>query len=118
MRSPASAESRRCAHRRVTAIGTHSAISWRGVPMIACHAPNLLVLIERAQSDLFAGVAKEQRQRLAEAWANFRRAAALLGETDHGRVPVEQLREALAGAQAGIEALEELAGSRRASGEA
>jgi hypothetical protein len=86
--------------------------------MITCHAPTLLALIERAQSDLFAGVAKDQRTRLAEAWASFRRAAALLADADHGRVPPERLQEALAGAQAGIGALQALTDARSANGEA
>ena len=40
--------------------------------MTACHAPNLPALIDRAQSDLFAAAAKDQRAPLAEAWGNFR----------------------------------------------
>jgi hypothetical protein len=86
--------------------------------MTTCHAPNLEALIERAQSDLFAAAARDQRALLAEAWGNFRCAAALLAEVDHGRVPIERLREALARGQAGIAALQTLTGTRSATGEA
>jgi hypothetical protein len=68
-------------------------------------ATGLQTLIDKAQSDLFASVAPEQRARLAEAWSRFRQGAALLAEAEHGRISAERLREAIDHAQAAIQAL-------------
>lgn len=71
-------------------------------------------LIDKAQADLFGAVDRQQRPLLAEAWANLRRAAALLCELQHGRVPDDRLREAVERAQAGVQALTALTAAQHA----
>jgi hypothetical protein len=66
---------------------------------------SLRILIEKANTDLFASMITDQRPYLAEAWGNFRRSAALLAEAEHGEIPHDLLLESLARAYAGIQAL-------------
>jgi hypothetical protein len=73
--------------------------------MINRDAPSLRMLIDKAEVELFAGIARDQRPHLAEAWSNFRRGAALLAEVERGRVPEERLHQALERVQAGLHAL-------------